>query len=75
MNAKMCDRCGNFYTIDSTTGFGFSCTNVNRLYLAKFISNTEKNKTMDLCSECKHDLDDWFNKFKKEEQNDECTKV
>ncbi len=67
MDAKKCDRCGAFYINDSTAGWYSNCTNVNSLYLAKFISTSAKDKTVDLCCECRHDLDEWFNKLKKED--------
>lgn len=74
MDAKRCDRCGEFYINDSTAGF-FNCRTVNSLYLAKYNPIPAKDKTIDLCCDCRHDLDEWFNKFKKEEQNNECKKV
>ena len=66
MDAKKCDRCSQFY-IHGDAGV----TNVNRLYLRKFVQ-TSRDKDIDLCPECKHDLDEWFDKFnKKEEQKDD----
>ena len=70
MNAKKCDRCGNFY-INGTADVGV--TNVNHLYLKVYdlkvyVNTSAKDKDIDLCPECRHDLDEWFNKFKKEEE-------
>ena len=70
MDAKKCDRCGRFYiNVNDSTTTGLSYTNVSRLYLAKFISTSARDMTMDLCHDCRHDLDEWFNKFKKEEND------
>ena len=66
MEAKKCDRCGEFYINNSVE---VDCTTLSRLYLTKFVSTASRDKRMDLCCECKHDLDEWFNKFKKEEKN------
>lgn len=70
MEARKCDRCGKFYINKSAV---IDYTNTSRLYLAQFIPN-RPNEVLDLCCDCKHDLDEWFSKFnKKEEQNNECT--
>lgn len=65
MNAKKCDRCGNFY-INGSMSIDIGITNVNHLYLREYMQ-TSKDKDIDLCPECRHELDEWFNKFKKEE--------
>ena len=66
MNAKKCDRCGEFYINDSDV---VDCTTLNRLYLVKINPSPRfNNKNMDLCCVCKHDLDVWFNKFKEEKE-------
>lgn len=67
-NAKCCDRCGEFYINSSDV---IDCTTLSRLYLKKFIPTSSNDKIMDLCCVCKHDLDEWFNKFNKEGANDE----
>ena len=67
MEARKCDRCGEFYINNSVE---VDCTTVSHLYLKKFVRTASKDKSMDLCCDCKHDLDEWFNKFKKEEQED-----
>lgn len=67
-NAKRCDRCGAFYINSSDV---IDCTTISHLYLKKFIHAASKDKIMDLCCCCKHDLDEWFNKFNKEGANNE----
>lgn len=67
MDAKKCDRCGEFYISKVVV---VDHTNVNRLYLKEF-KPTLADKYMDLCPECKHDLDTWWDfKFKKEESEE-----
>ena len=72
MEARKCDRCGQFYINNYAV---VDCTNVSNIYLTKFDIISHGRTHIDLCCDCKHDLDEWFGKFKKEEQNDECEEV
>ena len=65
MEAYKCDRCGEFYINSSTK---IDHTTVRRLYLVQFESGSRPNKILDLCCNCKHDLDEWFNKFNIKEE-------
>ena len=66
MKAKICDRCNSFYNIGGEED----------KYRITRVSQTESrySKSVDLCPLCQRELQQWFEKFKtKENDNEENT--
>ena len=66
MDAKKCDRCGNYYTKSEYTNIklliaAFIGANVSPLRLAEAQIEIEKN--LDLCPECSKDLTKWLRRI------------
>lgn len=63
--AKRCDRCGRYYQLDnSNEEDNFAAMAL----IDRRIIRTDV--TYDLCRECRKELNEWFAKGRKEENND-----